>query len=43
MAIFVYLSRNWKYPSLGFVQYLETGVIKDTKYGMSVSNEKFMP
>ena len=34
--------RNWKHPPLNFVQYLEIGVIRDTKFGMSVSNGKFL-
>ena len=34
--------RNWKYPRPSFVQYLETGTSKDTKFGMNVSNKMLL-
>ena len=43
-SIFVYkgLTGNYKYPRLGFAQYLETGVSWDTKFGTNVSINKLM-
>ena len=36
------LTRNWKYTSLNFDQYLGMGATGDTKFGLNVSNEKLL-